>query len=42
MDGCGENAVLQAQINSFESFKCIGFVHVSDLVVINAQVQNYK
>lgn len=38
MDSHSKNIVLQALLDSFESFKCIGFVCVSDLVVINAQV----
>lgn len=42
MDNHSKNIALQAQFDSFESFKCIGFACVSDLVVINAQVSNYK
>jgi len=38
MDSHGKNIALQAQFDNFESFKCIGFPCVSDLVVINAQV----
>lgn len=35
-DSRSKNMALQAQFDSFESFKCMGFACVSDLVVINA------
>lgn len=36
LDSRIKNIALQAEFDSFESFKCIGFACVSDLVVINA------